>query len=100
MGMTQDQGAMLRIPLRLIVDMNVTGKGIRPSLINGFKSNTSSFRSEKTMKLHPVRKLTSWCLSNPPDELFSMGLYAPTLKFLFFNGTIKSAFFSVKFKMK
>ena len=36
-GMTQDQGATLRTPSGLTVEMKVTGRGNKPSRINGFR---------------------------------------------------------------
>lgn len=36
-GMMQDQGATLRTPSGLMVEMKVTGRGNSPSLMNGFK---------------------------------------------------------------
>ncbi len=42
-GMMQDQGAIFRTPLRLIVDIKVTGSGMKPSRINGLKIKVLSY---------------------------------------------------------
>jgi len=49
-GITQDQGAVFRIPSWLMVKINVAGSGIIPSRINGLKIKAGSFLPKKNHK--------------------------------------------------
>lgn len=54
MGITHDQGAILRTPSRLMVEIKLTGNGMSPSRINGLNSKACPFLSKKNHESPPL----------------------------------------------